>query len=84
MRAWVRIAAGLLAIGCLAISAYLAFDWADYGDDSTCGNFIRYKGAGPPCAEIMQHRLIGVVALVVLALALAVVAVSTRTGATSD
>jgi len=26
-------------------------DWADYGIDSTCGNFVHYKGADAPCAD---------------------------------
>ena len=67
---------------CLAIAAYLTFDWADYGADSTCGNLVRYKGAGPPCSDIMRHRAIAVIALVVAAVVLVAVAVRSaqRTG----
>ena len=73
-QALVRTLCALLGLGCLALAAYLAFDWADYSD-STCGNFYIYKGAGPPCSDIMRNRLIGVVDLVAIAIALAVVAV---------
>jgi hypothetical protein len=56
-----------VALVCLAVAGYLAFDWADYGSDSTCGNFIRYKGAGGTCAHVMRNRVIAVVALVAFA-----------------
>src|SRR5262249_53152528 len=39
-----RLIAGAAAFVSVAIAAYLALDWADYGADSTCGNLIRYKG----------------------------------------
>ena len=61
-----------VAVVCLAWAAYLAFDWADYGSDSTCGNFIRYKGNGGTCADIMRNRVFGVIALVVIAIVLLV------------
>jgi hypothetical protein len=64
----------LAAVACLAWAAYLAFDWADYGADSTCGNFIRYKGSGGTCAEIMRNRVLGVIGLVTVAVVLLVVA----------
>jgi hypothetical protein len=57
-------------LGCLAFAAYLAFDWADYGTDSTCGNFIRYKGNGGTCAHIMHNRILGVIGLVAVAVVL--------------
>ncbi|MDQ1467842.1 MAG: hypothetical protein QOH10_2257 [Actinomycetota bacterium] len=66
-----------LALGCLAIAANLAFDWADYAD-STCGSLVRYKGAGGTCARIMHGRVLGVIGLVVAALALIAVAWTTR------
>jgi hypothetical protein len=59
-----------LALACLGLAAYLAFDWADYGSDSTCGSLVRYKGAGGTCAHIMRGRALGVVALGVAALVL--------------
>ena len=59
--------------GCLAWAAYLAFDWADFGSDSTCGNFIRYKGSGGTCADIMRNRGLGVIGLVTVAVVLLVV-----------
>jgi hypothetical protein len=74
------------AVACLALAAYLAFDWADYGSDSTCGNFVRYEGAGGTCAHIMRNRVIGVIALVANAVVLLVVATwpSPRRGDTSS
>ena len=69
-RTLLKVACALGALGCLASAAYLAFDWADYGSDSTCGNFIRYKGAGGTCAHIMRGRVLGVVGLVVAAIVL--------------
>jgi hypothetical protein len=59
-----------LALACLGFAAYLAFDWADYGSDSTCGSLVRYKGAGGTCAHIMRGRAFGVVALGVAAIVL--------------
>jgi len=73
-RSLVRTLAGMATVACLAIAAYLAFDWADLGLDSTCGNLIRRKSAVGPCADIVRHRLIGVIVLVTLAIVLAVVA----------
>jgi len=78
MRTFVRTVAGLFALGCVGIAAYLAFDWADYGTDSTCGNFARYKGAGAPCSDIIRHRAIAVAILVVIAIALVLVAAPRR------
>ena len=78
MRAALRAIAAVLALGCIATAAYFAFDWADYGSDSTCGNFVRYKGAGPPCSDIMRNRLLIVTVLVISAIALVVAAVSRR------
>ena len=62
-RALLRVGSVALALACLSVAAYLAFDWADYGSDSTCGSLVRYKGAGETCAHIMRGRLLGVVAL---------------------
>jgi hypothetical protein len=62
----------VLAVGCLAVAAYLAFDWLDYGTDSTCGNFLHYKGAGGYCAHAMRNRALGVTGLVGAAAALVV------------
>jgi hypothetical protein len=67
-----------VALACLGFAAYLAFDWADYGSDSTCGNFIRYKGAGGTCAHIMRGRVIGVVGLIVTSILLLGVAWTAR------
>jgi hypothetical protein len=64
----------LAAVAGLAWAAYLAFDWADYGSDSTCGNFIRYRGSGGTCADIMRNRVLGVIGLVTIAVVLLVVA----------
>jgi hypothetical protein len=59
-----------LALGCLGVAAYVAFDWADYGSDSTCGSLVRYKGAGGTCAHIMRGRAFGIFALVLAAILL--------------
>jgi hypothetical protein len=77
-RTLLKVACTLGAIGCLASAAYLAFDWADYASDSTCGNFIRYKGAGGTCAHIMRGRVVGVAGLVVVAIVLLGAAWMTR------
>jgi len=69
-RTLLKVTCALGAFGCLVGAAYLAFDWADYGCDSTCGNFVRYKGAGGTCAHIMRGRVLGVVGLVVTAIVL--------------
>ena len=74
LRRGLRAIVVLLAVACLAAAAYLAFDWADYGTDSTCGNFIRYKGHGGTCADIMRNRVLGVIGLVALAAVFAVAA----------
>jgi hypothetical protein len=55
----------LVATSCLVAAAYLAFDWADYGADSTCGNFIRRAPWTGPCSEIMWHRVFAVIGLVI-------------------
>jgi hypothetical protein len=68
----------VLAFACLGAAAYLAFDWADYGSDSTCGSLVRYKGAGGTCAHIMRGRILGVVALALAACFLIGVAWFTR------
>jgi hypothetical protein len=77
-RALLRVGSVVVAVSCLGVAAYLAFDWADYGSDSTCGNFIRYKGAGGTCAHIMRGRVFGVVALIVASLVLLGLAWTTR------
>ena len=69
-RAVLRVGSVALALACLGVAAYLAFDWADYGSDSTCGSLVRYKGAGGTCAHIMRGRAFGVVALVLAAIVL--------------
>ena len=62
-RALLRVGSVALALACLGVAAYLAFDWADYGSDSTCGSLVRYKGAGGTCAHIMRGRAFGILAL---------------------
>jgi hypothetical protein len=57
----------LVAACCFVAAAYLAFDWADYGTDSTCGNFIRRAPWTGPCSEIMWHRVFAVIGLVIFA-----------------
>jgi hypothetical protein len=57
----------IVAAPCLLAAAYLAFDWADYGEDSTCGNFIRRAPWTGACSEIMWHRVFAVIGLVVFA-----------------
>jgi hypothetical protein len=64
-----------IAIVCLAAAAYLAFDWADYGIDSTCGNLVNYDGSSGACAHIMRNRALEVGGLVVIAGSLLAVAV---------
>ena len=64
-----------IAIVCLATAAYLTFDWADYGIDSTCGNLVNYHGSDGPCAHIMRNRALEVGGLVVIAGSLFAVAV---------
>ena len=56
-----------IAVVCLAAAAFLAFDWADYGNDSTCGNLVNYDGSDGPCAHIMRNRALEVGGLVVIA-----------------
>jgi hypothetical protein len=77
-RALLRVVSVALAFACLGVAAYLAFDWADYGSDSTCGSLVRYKGAGGTCAHIVRGRVIGVVAFGVAAIVLLGVAWITR------
>jgi hypothetical protein len=62
-RALLRVGSVAVALACLGGAAYLAFDWADYGSDSTCGSLVRYKGTGGTCAHIMRGRVVGVIAL---------------------
>jgi hypothetical protein len=69
-RALLRAGSVAGALVCLGGVAWLALDWADYGTDSTCGNFIRYKGAGGTCARIVHGRILGAVVLGVAAIAL--------------
>jgi hypothetical protein len=69
-----RLVCVAVAIVCLAGAAYLAFDRADYGYDSTCGNFFRYKGAGGTCAHVMRNRALEAGGLVVIAGSLLAVA----------
>ena len=57
----------IVAVPCLLVAAYLAFDWADYGEDSTCGNLIRRAPWTGRCSEIMWHRVFAVTGLVLLA-----------------
>src|SRR6185503_16148706 len=57
----------VVAVPCLLGAAYLAIDWADYGEDSTCGNLIRRAPWTGTCSEIMWHRVLGVIGLVVVA-----------------
>jgi len=57
----------VVAAPCLTGAAYLAFDWADYGQDSTCGNFVRRAPWTGACSEIMWHRVDAVIGLVVFA-----------------
>jgi hypothetical protein len=66
------------ALACLGVAAWLAFDWADYGSDSTCGSLVRYKGAGGTCAHIVRGRAIGAVGFVLSALVLLGLAATTR------
>jgi hypothetical protein len=67
-----------VALACLGVAAWLAFDWADYGSDSTCGSLVRYKGAGGTCAHIVRGRAIGVVGFAVAAFVLLGLAAATR------
>ena len=69
-----------IAIMCLAAAAYLAFDWADYGIDSTCGNLFNYDGSDGPCAHIMRNRALEAGGLVVIAGSLLAVAVRPPAG----
>ena len=57
----------LVVSSCFAVAAYLAFDWADYGEDSSCGNFVRRAPWRGACSEIMWHRVFAVIGLVVFA-----------------
>jgi hypothetical protein len=54
----------VVATPCLLFAAYLTFDRADYGEDSTCGNFIRRAPWTGACSEIMWHRVLAVIGLV--------------------
>jgi hypothetical protein len=69
----------LVAVPSLSVAAYLAFDWADYGTDSTCGNLIHRKNWSGPCSDIMWHRAYAVVGLSVFAI-LTVLLASFRRG----
>ena len=73
-RAWLGVGSVLVALACLAGAAWLALDWADYGSDSTCGNFIR-RGAGEYCAHIRRGRISGLVVLIAVAAILGAFAV---------
>lgn len=57
----------VVAVPLLLVASYLAFDWADYGEDSTCGNFIRRAPWVGACSAIMWHRAFAVIGLVVSA-----------------
>jgi hypothetical protein len=72
----------LAAVPCLFVAAYLAFDWADYGADSSCGNFIRRKSWSGACSDIMWHRTFAVVGLALLAVLVVVLACLRRDGDT--
>ena len=61
------VLSSVLAVSCLAVATYLAFDWADYGEDSTCGNFIRRAPWTGSCSAIMWHRVFAVIGLVTFA-----------------
>jgi hypothetical protein len=76
--AWLRSLCLAVAVGCIALAVYLAFDWADYGSDSTCGNLVtnRKTWADSPCADIMRHRGIGVIVLGACAVVLVIIAVA--------
>lgn len=56
-----------VAAPCFLAAAYLAIDWADYGQDSTCGNFIRRAPWTGVCSETMWHRTFAIIGLVVFA-----------------
>jgi hypothetical protein len=58
------------ALACVGLAAYLAFDWADDGPDSTCGSLVRYKGAGGTCAHVMRGRAFGAMVLGLTAIVL--------------
>jgi hypothetical protein len=62
-----RALSAVVATPCLLFAAYLTFDWADYDEDSTCGNFIRRAPWTGPCSEIMWHRVFAVIGLVAFA-----------------
>jgi hypothetical protein len=64
----------IVALPCLCVAAVLAFDWADYGEDSTCGNFVRRKNWSGPCSDIMWHRTFAVIGLVLFSIVLVLVA----------
>jgi hypothetical protein len=65
-----RVALSLsVVVPSLLGAAYLALDWADYGGDSTCGNFIRRKNWSGACSGIMWHRTYAVIGLSVFAVA---------------
>lgn len=77
-RLLLRAVGAAIALACLGAAAWLAFDWADYGSDSTCGSLVRYKGAGGTCAHIMRGRALGVLGFVVTAIVLLGLAWTTR------
>ena len=68
LRRLLRIGSVSVALACLGVAAYLAFDWAEYGIDSTCGNLVtNRKWDSAPCTGIMRNRSISVVGLAVTA-----------------
>jgi hypothetical protein len=74
-----RVVAVVVSLACLSVAAYLAFDWADYGIDSTCGNLVTNRKAhSAPCTDIMRNRTIAVVGLAVAAAVLLGAAWATR------
>ena len=80
-----RIALSMLvATPCLFAAAYLAFDWADYGADSSCGNFIRRKSWSGACSDVMWHRTFAVVGLILFAVLAVLLAWLRRDGDTPD
>ena len=83
-RTSLRVGSVVAALACLAGTAWFVLDWADYGSDGTCGNLIRYKGAGGNCAHIAHGRTLGAVLLGVAALALLTFAVIARPRRTPD
>ena len=74
-RALVQAVSIPAALACLGIAAYLAFDWADYGIDSTCGNLVtNRKWDNGPCTDIMRNRSVAVLGLILASIVLLAIA----------